>query len=340
MKMLRQLFFFLLSVIAVAFILTIVVPTKQKVKRDILINKPVEEVYSYLSRLENFNKWSVWSQNDSSLKNSISGTDGTTGAENHWTGDPELSGEGNMKIITLKLNEKIKYHLSFKQPKPMEAGSDFELESVNGQTKVTWIFTLETARPWNIFNLFSSLDKKMGVDFEDGLKNLKNILEGKPMDTPVTTYEVKQMNFPATTFALYRQQVAMNEIAGFYAEHLPKLFANLSTAGVTPGTPTGLFYEWDEKSSRTDMAAAIPVPADYTSGNDSIKLSTIAGSKAVYVDYYGAYDKTQEAYKTIDKYLADNKLKQKSPVIEQYMNDPQVVKDTAQWHTRIIFLVD
>lgn len=340
MKMFRQLFFFILSVIAVAFVLTLVVPTQQKVKRDILVNKPIEEVYSYLSRLENFNKWSVWSQGDSSMKNSISGTDGTTGAENHWTGDPELSGEGNMKIITLKLNEKIKYHLSFKQPKSMEAGSEFELESVNGQTKVTWTFTLETARPWNIFNLFSSLDKKMGADFEDGLKNLKNILEGKPMDTPVATYEVKQMNFPNTTFVTYRQQVSNSEIAGFYAEHLPRLFANLGAAQVPAGTPTGLFYEWDEKNSRTDMAAAIPVPADYTSGNDSIKLSTISASKAVYVDYYGAYDKTQEAYRTIDKYLADNKLKQKSPVIEQYMNDPQVVKDTAKWHTKIIFLVD
>ena len=36
---------------------------------------------------------------------------------------------------------------------------------------------MATPRPWNIFNLFYSLDKQMGKDFEDGLTALKNIIE-------------------------------------------------------------------------------------------------------------------------------------------------------------------
>jgi effector-binding domain-containing protein len=340
MKVIKQLGILFLVVIAIALILVLVLPVKQKTERSITINAPVIEVYNYLLRLENFNKWSVWSRNDSTIKNTISGTDGTPGAVNTWVGDPALSGEGKMQIISLTLNKKIKYHLNFETPRQMEADSDFSLEEINGQTKVTWDFELATPRPSNIFNLFSSMDKEMGKDFEKGLQNLKTAIEKTGSAVPAKTYEVTPMNFPASSFALYRETIKWESISSFFAVYFPKIYEALSKAGVQPGIPTGLYYEWDEKNQQADMAAAIPVAAGTIFDSDSIKIVDINGSKAVYVDYYGAYDKTADAYKTIDAYLLTNKLKQKSPVIEQYMNDPGVVKDTAKWLTKIIFLVE
>lgn len=94
MKIIKQLAILLLVVIAIALILVLVLPVKQKTERSITINAPVTEVYNYLLKLENFNKWSVWSRNDSTIKNTITGTDGTPGAVNTWIGDAALSGEG------------------------------------------------------------------------------------------------------------------------------------------------------------------------------------------------------------------------------------------------------
>ena len=88
------------------------------------------------------------------------------------------------------------------------------------------------------------------------------------------------------------------------------------------------------------VTAAVPVAQGTVISDTTIQLLNIPGSKAVYVNYYGAYDKTTEAYASIDKYLSANNLKQKAPVIEQYITDPKIEKDTAKWLTKIIFLVE
>ena len=184
------------------------------------------------------------------------------------------------------------------------------------------------------------MDKEMGKDFEEGLQNLKTAIERKGSAVAAKTYDVIPMNFPASSFAVYRKTIQWEDISSFFAVFFPKIYEALSKAGAQPGIPTGLYYIWDEKNQQADMAAAIPVAPGIKLESDSIKIIDISGSKAVYVDYYGAYDKTADAYKTMDAYLLANNLKQKAPVIEQYMNDPGVVKDTAKWFTKIIFLVE
>jgi effector-binding domain-containing protein len=340
MKILKTLVVLLLIAIGIVTILIMVLPVKQILVRTTMINAKPATVYEYLSKLSNFNKWSVWSQNDSSMINTITGTDGTLGAINTWKGDPSLSGEGRIQITSLKIEQKIKHHISFLQPKQMEADADFKLESINGQTKVTWTFEKATPRPRNIFNLFGNLDKEMGKDFEQGLANLKTAIEKENPAATGKTYDVLPFNFPSTTYALRRRQLSWAEIPSFYAEHLPQIYEQALNAKATPGSPSGLFFVWDEQNQQTDMAAAVPVAQGTALSDTSIQIVDIPGSKAVYVNYYGAYDKTTEAYASIDKYLSANNLKQKAPVIEQYITDPKIEKDTAKWLTKIIFLVE
>jgi effector-binding domain-containing protein len=339
MRSLKIFGWFLLSAIAIVAILAWLLPTKQHIEKSLTINAPAKTLYEQISKLETFNRFSVWSQNDSLLQNTISGNDGTVGAVNSWKGDPEISGEGKMEITELKPNESIQHHITFISPRKAEAESSFILQEKNGQTTITWNFDLLTPRPWNVLNSFSGLDKKMGKDFDQGLANLKSLVEkrdGKEKEA----YEVKQMNFPSTTYAMYRQVVKMDEIQKFFALNLQAIFSEIQKSGATPGVLTGLYYSWDEGKQETDMAAAIPIPAGTILSDPTITVENITASKAVYVDYYGTYDKLISAYNSIDKYLADKKLKQKSPAIEQYITDPQTESDSSKWHTRIIFLVE
>jgi effector-binding domain-containing protein len=66
----------------------------------------------------------------------------------------------------------------------------------------------------------------------------------------------------------------------------------------------------------------------------------IPASKAVYINYYGAYDRVSEAYRSVKKYLEANKLKQKQPVIQQFITGPTQESDTTKWLTKIVFLVE
>lgn len=179
----RQLFF-LLALVAAAAILTFVLPVSQKVKKSITISAPAKDIYDNLSKLENFNRVSIWSQADSSIVNTMKGTDGTVGASVSWKGSPEISGEGSIEITELIPDHTVSHKIQFSKPKKGKASSTF---SVIGQDKksttVTWYFELHTPRPWNIFNLFYSLDKQMGEDFEKGLAALKLYMEA--MNRPV-----------------------------------------------------------------------------------------------------------------------------------------------------------
>jgi effector-binding domain-containing protein len=340
MKILKTLGILLLILIGIVTILMMVVPVKQVLVRTITINAKPAIVYDYLSRLSNFNKWSAWNKNDTSIVNTITGTDATLGAINNWKGDPAISGEGKIEITSLEINQEIEHQLTFISPKSSKAYSEFDLFDVNGQTQLRWTYDRSTTRPWNILNLFNSLDKEMGKNFEKSLANLKAIIEGGNPAATGKIYDVLPLNFPSTTYALRRKQLGWADIPSFYAENLPQIYEQAINVKATPGSPTGLFFVWDEQNQQTDMAAAVPVAQGTVISDTTIQLLNIPGSKAVYVNYYGAYDKTTEAYASIDKYLATNNLKQKPPVIEQYITDPKTEKDTAKWLTKIIFLVE
>ena len=178
MKFGRLLLFFLLAVIVTTAVLSFMLPTSQKIERSIVINTSAVTIYTQLIQLESFNKFSVWSQQDSTAVYTISGTDGTIGASTSWKGSPEISGEGKIEIKALEPNRKVMHQLNFTKPKKGTAESVFLLNETNkATTTVIWTFNMATPRPWNIFNLFYSLDKQMGKDFEDGLTAMKKMIE-------------------------------------------------------------------------------------------------------------------------------------------------------------------
>lgn len=177
MKM-RLVGFFLLAVIVVTAAMSFMLPTSQKLNRSITINAPATVIFEQLKKLDNFNRFSVWSQQDPAVKYTLTGTDGTVGAATSWTGNPEISGEGKIAIIALEPTHKVTHQIEFSKPRKGKATSTFSIiEKEKNRTDVTWYFEMATPRPWNIFNFFYSLDKQMGKDFEDGLSTMKKAIE-------------------------------------------------------------------------------------------------------------------------------------------------------------------
>jgi len=340
MKTMRLLFFFILAVIVVTAALTFLLPVSQKIERSEVINAPAKTIYQQLVKLENFNKFSVWSQQDTSAVYTINGTDGTVGAYSSWTGSPEISGDGKIEITALEQDRKIEHKLHFTQPKEGNASSVFTLNENNGLTTVTWNFEMATPRPWNIFNLFYSMDKQMGKDFELGLATLKASVEQLAGTTGNNNYEVLTMDFPSTTFAVIRQQVKWSDIHLFQTQHLSIIRSETLKVNASPGTATSLFYNWDEKNQLTDMAAALPVKKGAKLNHTIIRTEELPAARAVYVNHYGSHEKAVNAFGRIYAYLDKHKLKQKFPVIQQYITGPASEKDTTKWLTKIVFLVE
>jgi effector-binding domain-containing protein len=164
--------------------------------------------------------------------------------------------------------------------------------------------------------------------------------EVKTGKAPAAPFEVQQMDFPATSFAIIRQVVKWPDITAFFAQHLPILYEDAAKNNINAGAATGLYYVWDEKNQQADMAVAVPVPAGTKLPHSIIRFTAVDASKAVYVNYSGAYDKLADAHRSLDMYLAANKLTPKQPVMEQYIYGPVNEKDTTKWLTKIVYLVE
>lgn len=340
MNYLRLGLFFVISLLLVTLVMSWLMPVKQHLEKSITIQAPAAAVYEELVLLKNFNAWSVWNQHDSTVKNTITGTDGNTGARSDWKGDPSVSGEGSIELTTAIANSQVHHTIRFHRPKAMTARSVFTLTEANGLTTVSWYFEIDTPRPWNIFNLFSDLDKQLGEDFEKGLQALKErVAQKNPAIGQQTGYEIKEMDFPETNYAVIRQVVHAREVPTFLSLHFPLIAQEAKRRQTEVNVATGLFFTVDNAGQRVDLAAAFPLPDDKELGSAIIKMEKIKAGRAVYTDHYGAPDKTALALTALRQYVAAKKWTEKSPVIEQYLTDPALEKDTSKWQTRVLLLL-
>src|SRR5690606_6209745 len=121
-----------------------------------------------------------------------------------------------------------------------------------------------------------------------------------------------------------------NDMHEFYSTHLGAIYNYLSKEKdmEQAGSPSGIYYNWDEENGTADVAAAIP----FSSENKKIKLegyqlTTISG-KAYKIAYYGSYEQIGDAHQAIHEYFEKNAIPMSRIVLEEYVTDPAQEPDT------------
>lgn len=171
------LLYILAFIVLVFIILVIVAPKAYSVSRSIIIEKPVNEVFQYLKSIKNQNSWSPWKKKDPNMTQEFIGNDGEVGFISKWKGNKDV-GEGEQEILTMIENESVETQLRFFKPwKSQSIGTLLVDKIEDNQTLVTWGFSGKNPMPFNIFMLFFKIDKTVGKDFEEGLADLKELLE-------------------------------------------------------------------------------------------------------------------------------------------------------------------
>lgn len=172
------------AVIVIA-VLVFVSPTDFKVQREVVIDKPKAEVFSYLKMLKNQNEWGPWVQKDPDIKLEYSGTDGEIGFVSKWDGDPEKVGIGEQEIKKIVENERIETELRFFKPwEATNTGFIITEDAGEGKTKVTWGFSGTMDRPMNLVLLITPFEAEVAKDFEKGLQKLKLVVEKRESPEP------------------------------------------------------------------------------------------------------------------------------------------------------------
>ncbi|NHF59366.1 SRPBCC family protein [Flavobacteriaceae bacterium TP-CH-4] len=171
------LLYILVGIIGLIVLLALIAPKSYHVFRSAEISRPQPEVFEYLKSLKKMDEWSPWAKKDPNMEKKFTGTDGEVGAISYWNGNKDV-GEGEQEITKIVDGERIESELRFL--KPWKSTSDCYIDVADagdGKTRVTWGFAGKNKFPMSIFGLFVSMDKMVGKDFEEGLVNLKTVME-------------------------------------------------------------------------------------------------------------------------------------------------------------------
>jgi uncharacterized protein YndB with AHSA1/START domain len=166
------------ALLVILFIAAVLSSDDYLVEADILINKPVAEVFNYVKYLENQAHYNKWVMMDPNVRKEFKGTDGTVGFFYAWASDNKQVGKGEQTITGITENKRIDYGLRFIEPFQGEAESYIETEGLtNGQTKVTWVFKGKRNFMMKVMHIAMNIKKMLGKDLNTSLHNLKSVLE-------------------------------------------------------------------------------------------------------------------------------------------------------------------
>jgi len=178
MKILKRIAAVIISVIALLFLMALFVKKEYAVVREVTVNKPVQEVFSYIKYIKNQDNFSVWAKMDPNMKKDYKGTDGTVGFVSAWDSNVKNVGKGEQEIMRVIDNERLDFELRFFKPfKSTDYAYMITQDNPENQTKVIWGFRGKIPYPMNIMLLCMNMDKMLGNDLQTGLNNLKNVLE-------------------------------------------------------------------------------------------------------------------------------------------------------------------
>jgi effector-binding domain-containing protein len=328
----KKILYILIGLVVLYVILCLCGPSSVKVERSIQINVSADVVRSKIVDLKFFHEsWSPWTEKDPDMTVTYSGETGKEGSSMSWVSDKKEVGKGTMTYKGMH-GDTIVESLYFDGQGEAQV---FHIVSAEGTgSKVSWVMQNAVPFPFRAIMLFMNMDKMVGPDFEKGLAKLKSVLEAMPV---AKTYDINELEWDAKTYYGQGDKLRFNEVAAFFGINYPKIGEELAKAKVKPiGQPKAIYFTFDEKTMVTDVAAVMEVPNKAKVANFQ-KFETPA-SKVLHVEYYGDYGKSIDAHNAIANYMKEKGLTQ-NVVIEEYVTDPMMEKDTAKWLTNIFYLV-
>jgi hypothetical protein len=178
MKILKYIGLGLAAIVALALITGLFLPKDYAVSRTVTIARSNADVFEYARMIRNQEDYSVWWKMDPNQVNTYTGEDGTVGFVAAWKSELDSVGSGEEEIIALEEGKRIGFALRFKEPFESQASSEMLFSTRDSlSTHLSWNFNGNMAYPFNAMQLFISMEDMLGNDIQEGLNNLKAILE-------------------------------------------------------------------------------------------------------------------------------------------------------------------
>lgn len=290
------------------------------VKKTIQINAPREQVYALVQDFRSWPTWSPWLIAEPTCT--------VTHADDHksYAWDGQIVGSGNMAIKKENEPQSIDYDLNFLKPWKSYADVRFVFAEKDGGTEVTW--SMESSLPWFMFWMTKMMICFIGMDYERGLKMLKDLIE--------TGSVPSKLEFPGTQPVAARRYVGIRtacpvtEIEKHMGSDFTKLKEWLRESGAQPsGKPLSIYHKWDFKTGTTEYTIGFPMEGALPQLPAGFVEESIPECEAYLVKHTGPYRHLGNAWGGGMIHGRAKKFRQsrKTMPFETYENDPDEVSE-------------
>ena len=288
------------------------------VVRSIEIDANADRVRAATQDFAEWPKWSPWLCMEPDTKLNVFGAPGEAGHNYDWDG--EIVGAGSMNIEAIS-RDRQDMTLKFLRPFKSEARVTLEVESPSdAETRVTW--HMRGKLPFFLFFMLGTMKAMIGMDFERGLKMLKEYVETGTVESHSELLGI--VDVPRTHYVGVEARCSMSEIGDSMRQTLPAVHKIATENGVEMSGPPGtIYHEYDMKAQTCHYTSFVPTPSSAeVSGATS---GTIDACKALKVVHTGNYEHLANAWSTGMAYQRYKKLKplKGQPPFEIYSSDPE-----------------
>lgn len=174
--MIKQLLIVVVVIVAAILIRAAFNPGTFRVERSITIKAPPEKIFGLINDFHNFGVWSPWEHIDPAMTRSITGAPNGKGAVYEWSGNAK-AGAGRMEILEATPSSHVKMQLNFLKPFAGQNTAEYTLTPQGDSTKATWAMYGPSPFISKIMQVFVTMDKMIGGDFQKGLIAMKAAAE-------------------------------------------------------------------------------------------------------------------------------------------------------------------
>jgi hypothetical protein len=172
----------LLALVVVLGALAVVVATRPEsyhVERSTRIDAPPQLVFAVVNDFRTFPEWSPWAKRDPGMRTTISDPSSGVGASYAWEGKDV--GKGRMTVTESQAPARVRERLEFIEPFASVAETAFDIKPAGDSgALITWAMDGRNNFVGKAFALaMGDMDKMVGKDFDEGLSNLKRVVEAK-----------------------------------------------------------------------------------------------------------------------------------------------------------------
>lgn len=290
------------------------------VERSIDIQSDPQTVFELVRDFRTWGRWSPWLIAEPECTVAFS-EDG-----HHYSWDGKIVGTGEIAVTAEKPHQSIDYVLTFLKPMKSTSSVRFEFAETDGQVKCHW--TMDSRLPWFLFFMTKMMVSAIGMDYDRGLKMLKDVIETGSSRSNLEFEGIK--SYEGGHYAGIRRQCSMAEIGPVMSADFDQLGSWIKESGVSvKGVPFSAYHEFCPDKDRVDYTVGIlteQIPARMPQGMTQGEMY----SGPVYaIKHTGPYHHLANAWASGMMHSRSKVFKsvRKSPPFETYLNDPHQVPE-------------